>query len=249
MATTVTTYKNTDTGAPELRGTDGFSSIEVLDACLVKGYGTKTAAGWTKPYTGTNLAAFKQGGGNGMYLRVYDVISGSTLTQLIGYETMSAISTGTGPYPATDYNEMATHDATTIARPWVVVADNRTVYLFVDIANTLLYNGFMFGYIYSYVSSDSYRTALFGGMAPSGCGQSRLSFMASTLANTVEVHYMARSYTGVAGALLVGKHGDTVKTSGTSAPLGLLPYPNPSDSKIWLSPVYVHEVADPTVRR
>ena len=248
MATTVTVYKNTDTGAPELKNLTGLGLGNVLDKCLVTGYGTKVAAGWTKPFSGTDKAAFKQGGGNGMYLRTQEEISSGLTTRLTGYETMTDVDTGTGDFPASSYNQLGSVDGAGLARPWVVVADDRTVYYFADVANNLLYYPFMFGDIYSYTTSDSYRTALFGGMEDGGGGQDRLSFISNSLTTTTERHYMARSYTGVAGALLVGKHGDGIKVSGTSAPLGLLPYPNPSDSKIWLSPVYIHETAEPTVR-
>ena len=53
---TVRIYKSTDSGAPTLTG-QAFSLISLLLACLVDGYGSKAAAGWTKPYTGTNLAS------------------------------------------------------------------------------------------------------------------------------------------------------------------------------------------------
>ena len=68
----LTIYRSSDAGAPSLTGAAG-SLIALLDACLRTGYGTKAGAGWTKPFTGTNIAAFRQGaGGNGRYLRVWN---------------------------------------------------------------------------------------------------------------------------------------------------------------------------------
>lgn len=55
--------------------------------------------GWTRPFTGTNLRAYKSASpqGHGQYLRVND--AGADNTRVIGYETMTAISTGTGLFP------------------------------------------------------------------------------------------------------------------------------------------------------
>jgi len=54
---------------------------------------------WSKPYQGTNLAAYRSMDvqSSGHYLRVDD--SGTTVARLVAYETMADINTGTGPYP------------------------------------------------------------------------------------------------------------------------------------------------------
>jgi hypothetical protein len=46
-------YCYTDSGAPTANKVDPFWLIKILDACLITGYGTHSAAGWTAPYTGT----------------------------------------------------------------------------------------------------------------------------------------------------------------------------------------------------
>lgn len=48
-----TIYSSADVGAPILNGTSG-SMVELLDACLVNGYGSKSPAGWTKPLPNVN---------------------------------------------------------------------------------------------------------------------------------------------------------------------------------------------------
>lgn len=55
--------------------------------------------GWERPFTGTNLRAYRSASpqGHGQYLRVND--AGLNNTRVIGYETMTAISTGTGLFP------------------------------------------------------------------------------------------------------------------------------------------------------
>ena len=103
----LTIYRSTDSGAPSLTYAAG-SFIAMLDACLRTGYGSKAGAGWTKPYTGANIAVFRQGaGGNGRYIRVWNARTGDDpatycmTANVRGYEAMTAVSTGTGPFPTT----------------------------------------------------------------------------------------------------------------------------------------------------
>jgi len=55
--------------------------------------------GWERPFTGTNLRAYRSASAqrHGQYLRVNDTGVGDT--RVTGYESMTAISTGTGPVP------------------------------------------------------------------------------------------------------------------------------------------------------
>ena len=101
----LTIYRSTDSGAPSLTYAAG-SFIAMLDACLRTGYGSKAGAGWTKPYTGANIAVFRQGaGGNGRYIRVWNARTGDDpatyhmTANVRGYEAMTAVSTGTNPFP------------------------------------------------------------------------------------------------------------------------------------------------------
>jgi len=103
----LTIYRSTDSGAPSLTYAAG-SFIAMLDACLRTGYGSKAGAGWTKPFTGSNIAVFRQGaGGNGRYIRVWNARTGDDpatycmTANVRGYEAMTAVSTGTDPFPTT----------------------------------------------------------------------------------------------------------------------------------------------------
>lgn len=165
---TVRIYKSTDSGAPTLTG-QASSLISLLSACLVDGYGSTAAAGWSKPYTGTNLAAFRNttSGGSGMYLRVSDAGSGTGGTRealVRGYATMSDVNTGTVETPTAAqvstslvWRKSNTTDST--ARPWILIADDRTFYLNIDTGTlateygTGLYGA---GDISSHVPGDAY---------------------------------------------------------------------------------------------
>jgi hypothetical protein len=139
-------YKSTDASAPVLSGTVG-SFIGVLDACLVNGYGAKAAAGWTKEYTGTNLAAYRMGSGGSavrMYLRVDD--TGTTSARVRGFVSMTDVNTGVEPFP-TDaqisgggYAWKST-SADSTARPWVLIA-TPTAFYFLQWCNQTVFGTF-----------------------------------------------------------------------------------------------------------
>jgi hypothetical protein len=91
-------------------------------------------AGWSKEFTGTNLAAYKSNNvaGTGCRLRVDDT-AGKT-ARVVGYETMTAISTGSGPFPtSTQRSGGSWWTKSTVAdgssRTWTLVADDRMFYL------------------------------------------------------------------------------------------------------------------------
>ena len=123
---TVRVYSSADVGAPVLNMSSG-SLVAVLDACLVNGYGSKPGSGWAKSFADSTLrAAYKQGvGGNGHYFYLDDSAGASARCR--GYEAMTDINTGTGPFPTAvqvsggDY--LHKHDGAAGTRPWFLVAD------------------------------------------------------------------------------------------------------------------------------
>ena len=134
---TVTVYKSTDASAPVLTPQPG-SVIALLDACLVNGYGAKSAAGWTKPFSGTNAACYKQGSGNNMYLQVDNTVG--TNAGVRGYETMAGVSTGTGAFPqvaSTPVLGWWVHSAVNAtATDWIIVATSAAFYIWMNYGQT-----------------------------------------------------------------------------------------------------------------
>lgn len=244
----VTVYASTDGSAPVLNGTAG-EFVALLKACLVDGYGSKAAAGWTRPFSGTNKAAFKQAAGNQFYLRVLDhnLTSTTRYAFLRGFETMSDVDTGTGGFPTAAQQTnglIVNYNTGAVARPWIVIADDRTVYAFCDIAGNATYYAFMFGDIYSYVSSDGYRTALIGMIDNT---TDRLNAGYADVTTAASGYYIARKYDGSGTSLQVGVHADNTYVS-SSVGKGPIAYPDPVSGGIVLSPVYLHEIAEPTIR-
>jgi hypothetical protein len=257
MVTTV--YKSTDASAPVLTGLAG-TLVTVLDACLVNGYGAKSAAGWTKPFSAANQGAYRMNSatGAGHYLNVVDSAPNPTLAdgreaRLRGFETMSAMSTGTGLFPTAAQfanglflRKSATDDAT--ARPWVIVADDKTVVMFVNSGDYgSAYASFYFGEFFSLKSSaDAYRTILIArtieqiAATPVPFPNGENLNLLSGLTAAVVGHYVPRTFSQFPqSAVNVGKHGNAAHSAASLT--GLCLYPNPVDGGLYLAPLTVHE--------
>lgn len=141
----VIVYRSTDASAPVLTGQTN-SLVALLDAVLINGYGAgpqATPAGWSIAFTATNKRSYRQGAGNQYYFDVVDDASTTAQSASIrGYETMSAITTGTNLFPTTGQvgspglwiRKSGTADAT--ARPWIIAADSKTCHIFINSGET-----------------------------------------------------------------------------------------------------------------
>jgi hypothetical protein len=286
---TVRVYRSSDGSAPTLTGATG-SLVALLDAILVNGYGAQAAAGWTIAYTATNKRAYQQNttGSNlptGAFLYVDDAgpgAGGAREARACGFETMSAITpVGTGQFPTSSQSSIGfgalvirkstTADST--ARAWTCIANGQTIYLFIetgDYINPVMALPFVFGDFFSYRSGDHYAICIVGRTAEntnSPVNEPFQAFYAITsayLANTIIGHYVARSWTGVGGSTMIGKHVDQVKMGASTAGSGVssgvslasninntllgsapnfssgFPYPNGPDGACWVSPIWIH---------
>lgn len=243
---TTRVYRSTDAGAPVLErliADDAATSMMALfNSCLVAGYGAHAAAGWTRPYKDATRAVFKQGGGSGEYLYMLDDTSVTPSPRFIGYETMSAIDTGTNPYPAAGAYTSINYQATAggIAMPWIIVADDRTFYFYHRDGTTSNYTVLAYGDGYSYQSSGLYRTFL----SSQGFYQRQeLITGATAMFYTPRDHLGAYNSTDAALSL----SGDNSKGV-TNRLAGLVPYPHGPDQKIWLAPLELVAHTVPAIR-
>lgn len=232
---TVRIYRSSDASAPSLSGSVG-SLIALLDACLVNGYGSQTAAGWTKAFSTTNKAAYKQnltGANNssGMYLYVDDTgpgAGGAREARTCGFETMSAITpTGTGQFPTSAQSligvgtliirKSTTADATT--RAWTLVANGQTIYLSIETGDQVQPLGsmiFVFGDFKSYKASDQYAVCIIGRAVENQASAQYDPFQivgggvsgAFSLNSKTYGHFVARTWTAAGGSLQVSKTAD-----------------------------------------
>jgi hypothetical protein len=252
----VTVYRSTDASAPVLNGTTG-TLISVLDACLVNGYGSKPAAGWTKAFSGTNLAAYKMGGSIGHYLRVDDSGPGSSGAQearLRGFVTMSDVNTGTGPFPTVAQlsagvivRKSSIPDST--ARTWLIVADNKTLYMWVftgDAADRQY--GWSFGEFFSLNPTDPMRTIIIArslegsaSMTASVDGLGFGVFGLGSLDSSVVGGYVAGTVNGDVSSTAFARLGDagliTSATTSGGVYVGSIQFPNPINGLLYVSPI------------
>ena len=121
--------------------------------------------GWTKAYSGTNVAAYKSGdpASTLRLMRVDD--TGTSNARVVGYETMSDVNTGTGPFPTaaqvsggTYWPKSYTTDAT--ARYWQIVGDERAFYMQTVHSGSNNACVSMFGDFVSRKASDAYACTL-----------------------------------------------------------------------------------------
>lgn len=253
---TVRVYRFDDASAPVLSGQVG-ALIALLDACLVNGYGSKSAAGWTKPYTGANLAAFRSGtGSNQMYLRVDDTAAQDA--RLVGYETMSDVNTGSGPFPTTGQFSgglymCKSNAASSTARGWVLIATEKAFYLWVNWNQTgLTVDGspepvLFFGDFTSRKSGDAFNTMIIASTSATTYSGNYFSSMQAQLSDSTAGHYIARAFTQTGAAIVSGKIHERSFTNayniGSAAGAQATVYPDPVAGGIILTPAYITEGA------
>jgi hypothetical protein len=232
-----------------------------LDAILVNGYGSKSAAGWSINQTGTNRRVYKQGSGSLVGYRIRDDAGGTGGAKealIKGGESWSDVNTPTAPFPTvaqivlTD-NSLVIRKSTTAdttARSWKCWADAKTCYLFTptgDTANT--YMGTLLGDFYSFVPSDAFagcliaRTAENAGTFTSEQLPACYNVHATTTAwSAVAGHYSQRNFVGTGGSINFTKFAVMIGSPSNNAsifvPNGQLNYPNAPDGGLWLSRIY-----------
>jgi hypothetical protein len=233
-------------GAPTLSGQAG-GLIAVLDYCLV------TLMGWTKPYTGTNLAAYKAPSGtNQFYLYVDDTIG--TVARVKGYESMSAINAGVSAFP-TDvqvsgglfWSKSTTADATT--RPWYFIGNGKIFYLLVQGSGTLTsQNVNMFGDFPTLKQggADLFNTLILGQLSANPSSGSTPWETQNFASTATPAMYAARSYSGLGGPVTIGRIWDSRYGYSGISYIGLSPggpaYPSPITGGLAMSKVWINEV-------
>lgn len=210
------------------------------------------ALGFTKSYTGTNKRAYKSSdiAATGCFLRVDD--TGTTTARVVGYETMSDVDTGTGPFPTSTqlsggYWWPKSNTADTSARNWVLVGDERTFYLYVSPHPTTYSTQgvvFVFGDLISNKSGDAWSCVLAGdtssAVSTTSSNVSACVGYAQSVA-TGTAWAVARSHVAIGGAqqgYQTSAHATGSGYSGTTAyNTRSYAFPNGADNGLLLSEV------------
>ena len=236
-----TVYMSADSGSPALTGQTG-SLISLLDACLVTGYASKPAAGWSKPAfpATSSLGAYQQASGSRLFLYIND--SGPVTTSAAqgkeawatGWENITAytssavsasVGAGTGQFPLpsqvlTTGHYVIRKSATTdsVARPWIIFADAYTMYMFIYNGDGSIYSGFIFGDVFSLKpTTDTYKCAIQGRVLESTSNNTSVEGIAtiSSITSNPSIQYLmyfARSFGGFGQSTAASKTGDLGKT-------------------------------------
>ena len=203
-------FFSSDASAPVLASAPG-SLIQVLDACLVTGYGSRTALGWSKVFSGTNKAVYRAATGNRFYLRVDD--SDNDVARVIGYEQMSDVDTGIDPFPLNSQiaGGLYLRKTNGVTGGWAVFG-NATSFYFLPETEDVSWNSssansaggqFFFGQFNSFRQGDAYATMIIGSINNTlGYGNFG-NFNASR--SRISGHYVARSSIGNTKSIWVGK--------------------------------------------
>lgn len=217
--------------------------------------------GWSKPYSGTNKAAYLPAAAYCQnYLRVLDDSTTPTSAsgrwaKLRGYETMSDVDTGTGLFPTTTQVANAlsafkssTSDAT--ARNWWLAGDGGIFYLgmFAHASYLTAASAVVFGDINSLRSGDSYSSILIGSeidTLPGSPGASNNFAVFGGYNTTQAGKYLARSYTQIGSSVAAGTMGDHFLQTyiPSTASTVALAYPHPPDNGLLFAPIGVVETS------
>jgi hypothetical protein len=246
-----TEYRSTDASAPVLTGESG-KLIALLDAILVDGYGSKSAAGWSLAYnSGTDYAMFRTGAGRQHYLWVHDIPT--QMSRCAGYVTASSFAAGTVQFPTEAQFSAGLYvrksiTASTQARPWIAWATNKAILLFIFGGSTVITasgggdSSLYFGEVENALSGDAYHSLL---IAATDTSTSSTTF--STARNPVVAygtglagHYSPASYTQAPGSIAIGKRSTAIYQQASSGATAA-PYPDPCSAGLHLSNILVFE--------
>lgn len=252
---TVRVYRWDDASAPVLTGEVG-SLTALLKACLVTGYGSKAAAGWSNPYSATNVEAFTNSaaaGGTGYGIKVSHANAQYATT--FAYEAIDGSGNMTNQFPtavqlSSGLIWWVSNTAGTTQRPWMVVADAKRFYMWVGYAVptssglvTTAYTPMFFaGDLIGLNAADPYRFMVIGGVSASASANyfgGINPYMSSS--NSMNGHYLARNLSGSTISKLAGKTGGAYSTGiGTMGNVGPT-YPDPASGGMLLSLVFVND--------
>ncbi|MBK9442593.1 MAG: hypothetical protein IPN53_15350 [Comamonadaceae bacterium] len=210
-----------------------------------------TPLGWAKEFSGTNLAAYRSADvtGTRMRLRVDDTAAVSS--RVVGYEAMTDVDTGAGPFPTALQASGGLHwikstVADASARAWVLIGDSRLFYLYV--ATYLPYQdhgtAVCFGDYSSVRPGDPYACMLTGKTGTEVSSSYADLAKVLTSERTPLEACLAKSYSGIGSAVnFFPKSAFAIthnSNSGTDIYSGLgLSYPNGPDNGLITSPKYI----------
>lgn len=211
--------KSTDSGAPDLNGTDG-SLYDVLKYAL-------PLIGWTIEFDDepNHQIAFRNdpSTGTGYYLKLYDNeadhAADSRRGRFEGYASMSDINTGGGVFPSSQVFCMKSHVADATAKEWMVVGNEKCFWFFPYYCDHNKVGAVFFGDINSRKPGDTTNFVIGLGTTTSTSGSTVVMPMGFNTDGTSDYDgfWIAESYDGsVVGQYCYARYGFQV--DGTEYP-------------------------------
>lgn len=212
-------------------------------------------SGWTRPFPKVgNVCVYRQptAGANGRYLRVDDNAV-ANISRVIGYETMSSLSSGAGGFPTeTQFagglyaGKSASSDA--VERQWKMYCNGSMVYLVINVASAADWGTsqiLAFGDYPSNTSGDQFNTLIIAGTSPT-TSSSTFQALVTALITAQNGHFSARSFSQIGTSVALNKGADNYFGAG-QANMGAsgAPYPCPVDGGLYVSAVRIGEIASP----
>lgn len=217
---TANTFQYTVTGSPASPATGTITS--------------KVApAGWTKAYSGKNLAAYLAPGG-GCYYRVDD--TGTTSARIIGYKTMSDVNTGADPFPTNVQVSgglylVKSNTADATARAWGMVISNGGKMVFGRVERTSVSAAsslFNFGEFISRKSGDVYNWLIRCSTSATASNDVNDNSLGGNSISGQGGFFICRSYTQIGTAVQAFQVGDGLIAASIFGSAGFT-FPNPVD--------------------
>lgn len=218
--------------------------------------GTITAkiapAGWIKAYESGNKVAYKSASpsASGTYYRLDD--SAARYGLIRGFETMTDVDTGLGLFPdatqkASGGYVAGSEAATSAARKWMVIADDRFAILLTahNSGSPDDYNAYFFGDHVSWRSPDAYPAVVcLGASDASGANNAGGDTPSIRLPASNDGTYLCRKYTQLGGSIQAFRSlgpfpSAMLSSTYTSGASVFSPGPSPVDNRIYVVPMFL----------
>lgn len=185
-----------------------FDCPGVSDGAVTGASIKRAGAGWSKPFSGTNLAVYQSLASDStqLYLRVDD--TDARFTRVRGYETMSDVSAGVGPFPTlgqhaeTSWNWIKSDAINATARDWAVIADDRFMWVMIKASSSAIYGRIphYFGDAIPFDPLDKYCCVITASNTNQPTGANHPCAQVAASSNDFGRYY-ARDYAGVSGPI------------------------------------------------
>lgn len=238
--------------------TSGTFTASAPGVADVTGTGTLSAktpgAGWLKVFSGTNKAVYKSSDptATGMYLRVDD--TGTTSARVVGYESMTDVDTGVGPYPTAAQISgggyfLKSDTANSTAKPWMLFADSKGFLISVN-----LYSMYQHQFAFSDFTSTKQGDAYCNFLACSNTAAYSVSWGSGPFSSAFfttsfdAVIYAPRSYTQLGSSIALTPGFCSPVGNGYSGVTGGLVYPSGPGNGLLVTDIILKENSTPNYR-